>query len=93
MTDLDAYISRYSGYTKIRRLDWISQRCPELAPDCYRTALTLLRHGINTAAYREMCARARQVLGPEYAEDTEWVDQVGSRALVVEWSVDGGGRC
>lgn len=79
MSDLDAYVSRYSGYTRIRRLDWISQRCPELASDCYRTVLSLLRHGINTAAYREMCARARQVLGPEYAEDTEWVAQVRLR--------------
>lgn len=74
--DLDAYISRYGGYTKLRRLDWVAQRCPDLAPDCYRAALTLLRQGINTQSYRDISARAVQLMGPEYAEDTEWADQV-----------------
>ena len=74
--DLDAYISRYSGYTKLRRLDWIAQRCPPLAPECYRAALLLLRQGINTQAYREISARASQLLGQDCAEDTEWSEQV-----------------
>lgn len=82
IADLDVYISRYSGYTKLRRLDWISQRCPALAPDCYRAALTMLRNGLNTSAYREISARARQLMGPEYAEDTEWVAQVGGQCRV-----------
>ncbi|CAM9536751.1 unnamed protein product [Pylaiella littoralis] len=77
--DLDAYISRYGGYTKLRRLDWVAQRCPDLAPDCYRAALTLLRQGINTQSYRDISARAVQLMGPEYAEDTEWADQVDRR--------------
>lgn len=75
--DLEAYISRYGGYTKLRRLEWIAQRCPALAPDCYRSALALLRQGINTQSYREISARAVQLMGPEYAEDTEWAEQVG----------------
>lgn len=74
--DLDAYISRYGGYTKLRRLDWIAQRCPALAPDCYRAALSLLRQGINTQSYRDISARAVVLMGPEYAEDTEWAEQV-----------------
>lgn len=74
--DLDAYISRYGGYTKLRRLEWIAQRCSALAPDCYRASLALLRQGINTQSYREICVRASQLMGPEYAEDTEWAEQV-----------------
>lgn len=74
--DLDAYISRYNGYTKLRRLEWIAQRCPSLAADCYRAALALLRQGINTQSYREIAARAVQLMGPEHAEDTEWAEQV-----------------
>ncbi|CAM9970279.1 unnamed protein product [Ectocarpus fasciculatus] len=77
--DLDAYISRYGGYTKLRRLDWIAQRCPSLAPDCYRAALTLLRQGINTQSYREISTRAVVLMGPEHAVDTEWAEQVDRR--------------
>lgn len=87
--DLDAYISRYNGYTKLRRLEWIAQRCPALAADCYRAALTLLRQGINTQSYREIAARAVQLMGPEYAEDTEWAEQV--RALVLNACVRASG--
>lgn len=76
VTDLDAYISRYGGYTKLRRLDWIAQRCPALAPDCYRAALTLLRQGINTQSYREISTRAVVLMGPEHVVDTEWAEQV-----------------
>ena len=60
----------------MRRLEWIAQRCPALAPDCYKMALSQLRQGINTQAYRQISARASQLLGPEYAEDPEWVEQV-----------------
>ncbi|CAM9194326.1 unnamed protein product [Ectocarpus sp. 6 AP-2014] len=77
--DLDAYISRYGGYTKLRRLDWIAQRCPALAPDCYRAALTLLRQGINTQSYRDISTRAVVLMGPEHAVDTEWAEQVDRR--------------
>lgn len=86
MTDLDAYISRYGGYTKLRRLDWIAQRCPALAPDCYRAALTLLRQGINTQSYRDISTRAVVLMGPEHAVDTEWAEQV-----CVYFSSRGGG--
>lgn len=76
--DLEAYVSRYSGHTKMHRLDWLSQRCPSLAPECFKVALALLRQGNNTAMYREMCARASGLLGSEYAADKEWIEQVGA---------------
>ncbi|CAM9801339.1 unnamed protein product, partial [Choristocarpus tenellus] len=77
--DLEAYISRYTGFTRLNRLDWISNRCPELEPECLRTALTLLKQGINTSAYKELCKRAQAILGPEFALDNEWVEQVDRR--------------
>ncbi|CAN0422211.1 unnamed protein product, partial [Discosporangium mesarthrocarpum] len=77
--DLEAYISRYTGYTKFKRLDWMSQRCPELAPDCYRMALGLLKQGTNTIAYRDITARAQQQLGSDITLDREWVEQVCHR--------------
>lgn len=42
----------------------------------------MLRNGLNTSAYRDISARARKLMGLEYAEDTEWIEQVKLLSLL-----------
>jgi len=78
--DLESYISRYEGMTKIQRLRFIARRCPEVKNEAYRLAIAELKMGINTAAYKEIMAEAGESLGPEQSLDAAWVESVDRKS-------------
>ncbi|CAM9604341.1 unnamed protein product [Chrysoparadoxa australica] len=79
--DLESYIGRYSGRTRVLRLLFIAKRCPALAPAALRMALTDLKAGCDTQLYRTVIAKGAELgLGPDYALDAAWVAQVERRA-------------
>ena len=71
--DLKSYIDRYSGYTKLSRLQFIAERCPNLQEEAYRTLLVELKRGSNTELYEKT---HRFLLGAELGVDFDkaWVD-------------------
>lgn len=76
--DLDGYINSYTGYTKIRRLIYIAQRCPDLSLKAYRMAIDLLKAGLNTPLFTECVTLAREqwgtALDDKWGMDSKWVD-------------------
>eukprot|EP00002_Diphylleia_rotans_P017584 TRINITY_DN3410_c0_g3_i10.p1 TRINITY_DN3410_c0_g3~~TRINITY_DN3410_c0_g3_i10.p1 ORF type:complete len:410 (+),score=83.93 TRINITY_DN3410_c0_g3_i10:46-1275(+) len=76
--DLDAYASNYSARAKIRRLLFISQRCPQLEKDALAAAIQEIIKGRNTNLYREV-VRAYAQLVPGFEGDTAWLQQTDAK--------------
>lgn len=80
--DLEAYISNYTGNTRILRLRFIAERCRSTGVEleALRMAMDEIMRGQNTAAYREAVEAAGGRLGPAYDLDAAWVEAVERRA-------------
>lgn len=76
--NLKEYIKAYNGITKVYRLMYIADHCPEQSLEAYRQAISELKKGINTNYYTECVAKAREVfgdqLGDEWGLDQKWVN-------------------
>ena len=70
--DLKSYVDRYSGYTKLSRLQFIAERCPNLQEEAYRMLLAELKRGSNTGWYTKTHGMVGAALGVEF--DKAWVD-------------------
>lgn len=90
--DLETYINRYDGHTKVNRLLFIAERYPEKQGLCYRLATEELKKGRNTSAYRKLF----ETMGDKLAQagvqpDFSWADGVDkltsfeSDSLDSEW--------
>eukprot|EP01113_Clastostelium_recurvatum_P018008 TRINITY_DN2124_c0_g1_i1.p1 TRINITY_DN2124_c0_g1~~TRINITY_DN2124_c0_g1_i1.p1 ORF type:complete len:436 (+),score=129.42 TRINITY_DN2124_c0_g1_i1:32-1339(+) len=73
--DLDAYIQNYSGHTKIRRLIYIAEHCPELAAEATKQALDELKGTANTALYRDLAERSGT------KPDQAWIDSTERKSV------------
>jgi len=81
--DLDEYISQYTGHTKINRLLFIAERCPQLMIKAYRMAVDELKTSKNTFQYRRLYEKiGESSLGEGYNFDAYWADTVDKRAQV-----------
>jgi len=78
--DLDSHISNYTGHTKILRLNFIAEHCPELELEAYRQVINELKKTSNTSSYREICERVGNKLGPEYALDQQWIETMDKQS-------------
>ncbi|KAJ3089637.1 cop9 signalosome complex subunit [Quaeritorhiza haematococci] len=77
--DLDAYISNYTGHTKIERLIFIAERCPTLQVDAYKLALAEIKNTLNTTKYITVVNRLNEALnarnmGGQVPVDQAWVE-------------------
>ena len=70
--NLNMYIDRYEGHTKLIRLLSIAEKCPNLQEEAYRMLLTELKRGSNTAMYVKIHSLVGSVLGVEM--DKNWID-------------------
>jgi len=77
--DLEAYISRYDGITKIQRLQFIAKRCAAARNEAYRAAIDELKRGLNTELYREIMNQVGDSLGPGYRCDEDWIQQIDKK--------------
>lgn len=75
--NLNTYIARYDGYTKLQRLIFIAEKCANLQEDAYRLLLIELKRGCNTASYLKYSAQLGQ--GTDF--DREWVETIERREL------------
>jgi COP9 signalosome complex subunit 1 len=75
--NLNSYIARYDGYTKLQRLIFIAEKCANLQEDAYRLLLIELKRGCNTAMYLKLTAQ----LGNGTDFDREWVETIERREL------------
>ena len=80
--DLDLYISRYNGNTKLQRLTFIAERCPNLQEATYRKLLLEIRKGSNTALYMKIHDIVGSSLVRDASLDFEWVDNTERRELM-----------
>ncbi|KAJ4462783.1 putative COP9 signalosome complex subunit 1 [Paratrimastix pyriformis] len=78
--DMEAYISQYSGNTRIARLLNIADWFPNLKIDALRLAITELKQGFNTAAYAQACKMAGDALGPLGIFDAKWAEETDRKA-------------
>jgi len=78
--DLESYGSAYLGHTKILRLIFIAEHCPELEKEAYKLSIDEVKKTINTALFKELTIKAGDRLGPEYKLDQSWVDAVDKKS-------------
>ena len=79
--DVEAYISKYVGQTRQKRLRFIAIKAEQLQHDAtrleaYKLLITTLKQGIDIAAYKEACGKVGDALGPDYTLDSAWVAKV-----------------
>jgi len=67
--DLDGYASNYAGHTKIQRLVWLGERCPEKRVQAFRMAIDELKKGADTTLYTEVISRGRELLGDALGDE------------------------
>lgn len=72
--DVEAFAAKYSGYGKIKRLRYLAEHVPALAPESLRLALAAARTGRDMEAFRELCAQAGEDV------DEGWVMAVEATA-------------
>lgn len=82
--DVEAYTSLYTGRTKVARLLFIAERCGNegVQLDALRMAHDEIKKGEDTHLYREVTSLIGSRLGPSYALDQAWADNVDRRAEV-----------
>jgi COP9 signalosome complex subunit 1 len=82
---LDGYTKNYEGHSKIRRLEFIAERCPDLQVQAFKMAVDELKRGCNSEYYTKVISRLREVLGDalgdEYNLDQKWVGIQNRRAI------------
>jgi len=80
--DLDGYISRYTGHTKIVRLGFIAQRYPAKRVHCLEQALSLLKITRNTALYRRIYEQSAEsdLVNALPPLDAAWADSEDKKA-------------
>ena len=81
LLDVEAYVSKYVGQTRVKRLRFIANKAEErnhtaTRLEAYKLLIAALKQGINTSAYKEACAKVGAALGPEYRLDSAWVIKV-----------------
>jgi len=77
--DLESYGSAYIGHTKILRLIFIAEHCPEIEKEAYKLAIDEIKKTINTVLYKELTSKVGDRLGPEYKLDQPWVDIIDKK--------------
>ncbi|PVF98382.1 hypothetical protein CPB86DRAFT_774856 [Serendipita vermifera] len=77
--DLDAYISNYDrDRSSIKRLIFIANACPQLAPQALFKAVEYAKEGRDTNLYQSVLAMYNSVSGPQNASlslDQDWLDR------------------
>lgn len=73
--DVEAFAAKYTGYGKIKRLRFLAEVAPALAPEALRRALAAARIGRDVDTYRELCAEAGEEV------DEEWATAVDAAAV------------
>lgn len=56
--DLQALVLKYEGNTKIRRLEFVIEKCSNLRVQCLYLLIDEIKKGINIVAYNNAIARA-----------------------------------
>ncbi|EJU01508.1 G protein pathway suppressor 1 [Dacryopinax primogenitus] len=75
--DLEAYISSYSGKSRVRRLLHIASCCPSLSAQAYQLAIQTLLTMRDAHAYVHAVAAYNQLPGVmQVDQDQEWIDRV-----------------
>jgi len=69
--DLESYIARYSGYTKLARLQLVAKHCPRLEAQAYTLLAAELQLGVNTACYRAHSARLAPLFEPTWCDEVD----------------------
>ncbi|BFZ64426.1 hypothetical protein YB2330_005569 [Saitoella coloradoensis] len=81
--DLESWIQNYSGNTQILRLLFIAERCPELAVDALRAAITLIKEKtLDVRRYIDAVEHLQRI-SPDAAEaklDDQWIEQTSRKA-------------
>lgn len=82
LMDVEAYAALYTGRTKVLRLLFIAERCGNEAMqlEALRMAHDEIKKGEDTLLYGKVTARIGDRLGPQYALDQTWADNVDRRA-------------
>jgi len=78
--DVDAYLSNYSGHTKIARAIFVAEHAKELEVPALREAINELKKTMNTALFKEIVEKVGDKLGPSYSKDQAWIDSVDKKA-------------
>ncbi|XP_065829194.1 COP9 signalosome complex subunit 1-like isoform X2 [Oscarella lobularis] len=86
--DLDAYAASYTGIARIKRLVFVANHCPSLAPDALRLAHVTVLVTCNTKAYAEVvalledaCSKNREA-GSAPKVDTAWIEATNKKAAL-----------
>ena len=74
MLDINSYIARYEGYTKLRRLFTILERCPDLRREAFLVLHEELRKGSDIPLYFKLFEANIPELG--LSVDMEWIEDV-----------------
>jgi len=76
--DIEAYLSNYTGVTRIRRLAFIASVSPARKQDALRLAVNEVKRTSNTALYNELLNIAGEDGG--LTRDDGWIEQVERKA-------------
>jgi len=76
--DLEAYLSNYTGITRIRRLAFIASTSPAYKKDALAIAVAEVKRTSNTALYLELVANSGDDGG--MPRDDAWVEQVDRKS-------------
>jgi len=81
--DLEAYISQYSGHTKIARILFIIKRCPELVEEALPMVINELKQGEDTTQYQKVL----EMYGPQLESlglslDQGWISSLEKQSDV-----------
>jgi len=83
--DLNAYAAGYRGHTKVKRLIFIADRCPDVRLEAFRMAIDELKSGHNTALYMDTIARAQEwlgtALGDAWTQDQTWIGSMNRKSI------------
>ena len=70
--DIESYIANYSGFTRLKRLQFIATTEASLKLDALRIALEEVRRTTNTQLYNELIALAADTNA--FKRDDAWVE-------------------
>ncbi|GAB0495785.1 hypothetical protein MMPV_007090 [Pyropia vietnamensis] len=65
--DVEAFATKYSGFGKIKRLRFLAEHAPALAPEALRLALAAARSGRDVETYRDLCAETGEEVDEAWA--------------------------
>merc|ERR1719163_2128840 len=77
--DVEAYISNYQGYTRLKRMGFIAGQNSTLKPDVLRTAIDEVKKTTNTILYIELITMAGDLPGLSTRDDA-WVEAEDKKA-------------